>query len=155
MKYEEFITETMQVLSQVLGEEYEIQRNVTLKNNSVEYIGLLIYKDDERSVSPNIYLSTYYQQYLDGIPLTTIVEQILDLYFNSMMQQHLPEVESLEWEDCKDQIIYRLVNFETNQKMLEESPYIPFMDLAITFHYLNDKSDDGIQTMRIDRKSVV
>ena len=39
-----------------------------------------------------------------------------------------------DFDQIKDCICFRLVNLEKNQELLEQIPYIPYLDLAIVFY---------------------
>ena len=56
---------------------------------------------------------------------------------------------SLDYADCQEKIVMRLISFEKNKKMLEETPYIPFLDMAVVFYFLADNDQNGIASIRI------
>jgi hypothetical protein len=45
-----------------------------------------------------------------------------------------------DYEKAKERIVYRLVNYERNRKLLQEIPHIQYLDFAIIFYYLVDTS---------------
>lgn len=51
---------------------------------------------------------------------------------------------AMTFENIQDRIFMRLINFEQNQRLLENVPYIPFLDLAITFYCLIERSEEAI-----------
>jgi hypothetical protein len=53
------------------------------------------------------------------------------------------------FDDIKQNIIYRLVSYDKNRKLLEKIPHIRYLDLAVTFHCLVHDDEDGIGTIRI------
>ncbi len=55
----------------------------------------------------------------------------------------------MDYDSCRQRIIYRLVHAGRNQELLEESPHIPLFDLAITFYVLVSKQKDEIGSIRI------
>ncbi|MCM1105289.1 MAG: DUF5688 family protein [Clostridium sp.] len=112
--------------------EADVSIQKVRKNNGVMLTGLSIFGNG-RNVSPTIYLECYYEQYLDGEPLEEVVEEILTCY-----REHDPQIDFdtdffLDYRLAREQIAYRLISREKNEKLLEEIPYIPYLDLAITF----------------------
>ena len=53
------------------------------------------------------------------------------------------------FDNLKGKIIYRLVNQKMNEVFLRSVPYMPFLDLAITFHILLETSEEGIASLTI------
>ncbi len=56
---------------------------------------------------------------------------------------------SMDINNCMDKIVCRLVSFERNSRLLEEVPYIPFLDMAIIFYCLVTEDENGIGSVRI------
>jgi hypothetical protein len=149
MNYEDFLTTMKDLVKQNFGDEYKVELKHITKNNSVELDSLIILKQNER-ITPNIYLNLYYQSYMEGVPLDRIKNNIINTYSNAVNDKNAEELYiQYEFEEMKSCIIYRLVNFEKNQKLLQEIPHIRLLDLAITFHCLVKNNEDGIGTIRI------
>lgn len=147
--YSEFLKKIQQSVKANLGKDYVVEISQILKNNSIELDCLIIRKDKEK-ISPNIYLNTYYELYMEGQSFADIVNEITQVYAETM-EEGEREALTLRYdlEEMKPWIIYRLVNYKKNKKLLEEVPFVPFMDLAITFHCLVKNTDEGIGTIRI------
>lgn len=129
---ERFAGLTEQAVREAVGGTAEVSVQKVRKNNGIMMTGLSIFVK-ERDVSPTIYLESYYEQYLGGEPMEEIVEEILSCY-----REHDSEISFdtdffFDYELAKEHIAYRLVNREKNRKLLEEIPYIPYLDLAVTF----------------------
>lgn len=149
MSYEDFLTTMRDLVKQNLGEEYKVELKHITKNNGVELDSLIILKKNER-ITPNIYLNVYYQSYVEGVPLDMIKSEIVNLYENTTNDKNIEELYiQYEFEEMKSCIVYRLINFEKNERLLQEIPYIRLLDLAITFHCLVKNNEDGIGTIRI------
>ena len=56
---------------------------------------------------------------------------------------------NMDINNCMDKIVCRLVSFERNSRLLEEIPYIPFLDMAIIFYCLVTEDKNGIGSVRI------
>ncbi|MDO5519980.1 MAG: DUF5688 family protein [bacterium] len=149
MEYNQFVDDVKNCIRVKVDEEYEVKVNRIKKNNSVVLDGIVLFKEGD-TISPNIYLNSYYSRYMDGESVDTIADDIINMYQESKRSQ-APEYEQFEFsfEQVKDKIIYRLINYNKNTKLLEEVPFVRFLDLAITFHCLVKQDEDGIGTIRI------
>jgi len=151
-KYEEFLEKCMEGLKERLGEEYTIQVNTILKNNSITLDGVVILKEGAK-LTPNIYLDQYYVLYEQGESLTEIIDSILQVYTDKVAEKNDVEIQ-FDLESMKDKIIFRLVNREKNQELLSGCPYMDYLDLAVTFHCLIQEQEDCIGTIRITNEHV-
>jgi hypothetical protein len=147
--YTEFLKKIKLSVKRAMGESYTVEINHILKNNSIELDCLIIRKDRDK-VSPNIYLNSYYEIYMEGQSLDDIVGKIVKVYEDTKGEGER-EAFALRYdlEEMKPSIIYRLVNYKKNKKLLEEVPYVSFLDLAITFHCLVKNTEEGIGTIRV------
>ena len=139
--------ECIENLKNQLGEEYNIQLNTILKNNSITMDGVVILKDGAK-ITPNIYLEEYYLLYEQGKSMEEIVSELIHVYFDKVRERSDVDIQ-FTYEAMKSQIIYRLVNSEKNRELLAECPHIEFLDLAVTFHCLVQDEMDSIGTIRI------
>lgn len=149
MKYDQFLKRVKALVKKRMGGGYLVDINHVTKNNSIELDGLIILKNGEK-ITPNIYLNIYYENYLSGECVEDIVDEIIKIYEDTMEEG---EREALcikyEFSEMKSSIVFRLVNYNKNTKLLNEIPHIHFLDLAITFHCLVKDNEDGIGTIRI------
>lgn len=132
-----------------LGEGYQVSVITNLKNNSLEMTGIMIKKEDEK-VAPTIYIDDLLQVYNEKkTNLHEIVKEVISRYQKSMGAVGDIYRITIDWEYCKDKIVYRLISREKNEKLLEEVPYIPFLDLAITFHVIISINESCMQSIKI------
>ncbi len=147
--YKEFKNVLLNYVKVVFGSEVNIEIHNVVKNNSFELEGMIIIENG-KSVSPNFYLQLYYKEYLRGVSIEDIVTDILEKY--DELQNKDFSGFSMNIENCMDKIVCRLVSYEKNSKLLEEIPYIPFLDLAIIFYCLVLENENGIGSVRISNK---
>lgn len=145
--YEEFIAEITNIMKDIMGEDYLVQLHKVIKNNSLELDSLMIRKEGTH-IAPNIYLKPYYHAYLEGAGLDEIAGRIYEVYQSFQAEGKQKKIRYV-YEEMKSKIIYRLISYERNQKLLSTVPHIPYLDLAITFHCLVHNDEDGIGTIRI------
>ncbi len=126
----------------------DVSVNVALKNNGMVKQGILL-KEKNINISPTIYLEEYYQRFLRGERLESIAKEILQIYgkvrFKSPMDANFIE----DYEQIRGSIIYRVINREKNQKLLENVPYKAYLDLAIVYYILFDSTMYGTASMMI------
>ncbi len=130
-------------------DQYEVNLCQVTKNNGHKVTNLQIRKKGE-AIAPLIILRDYYVRYQARIPLDLVLEMICRNYFSGM--ESIEECLKMQpdWEIVKNKIIFRLVNFRKNKKMLKSAPHVPFADLAVTFRWLAGTYEDKVGTILID-----
>lgn len=145
--YYSFVTEITGRVKARMGEEYTVQVHKITKNNSLELDSMVLLKKG-KSFAPNIYLEPYYQSYQEGTGIEELSDRLCSIYQNCTTP-FVDEKFTYTFDEMKNSIIFRLVSFERNEKLLEKIPYIKYLDLAITFHCLVRDDGEGIGTIRI------
>lgn len=148
LNYQDFIKELQKTLYYLIPKNVQMEVQPVLKNNALHMDGLVLHQEG-RTMSPNFCLQEYYQQYITGETVSRLAEHIRVCWENmeEVSQLHIPD---MTFEGCREYIVYRLVNTERNQELLEEIPYIPFLDLAVIFYYLVSQNQEGIGSIRIN-----
>lgn len=134
-------------------EEYQASISHVVKNNSVELDGICLHKHGEQ-LSPTIYLNQFYEEYLEGRPLKSILGEIVSTLNNGVPKLEVPASLYDDYEAIKPQIIYRIVNYQKNREQLASCPYLPFCDLAITFRWLVHVDAYGIASSLITNREL-
>lgn len=152
MELKTFMGQVSERIQKRLGKEYQVTVVANLKNNSTRVNGIVLTQRGNR-VSPTIYIDDLFTQYKEAdMDMDEIEQEIMSRYERSMETVddifHL----DMEKEECEDKIIFRLVSREWNQQWLAEMPYIPFLDMAITFHLVVGISESYMQTIRITKE---
>lgn len=150
MKYFEFIDEMAKKVKLCFDKDVSVEIHKVIKNNSMEYDSLTIIEPG-RNVTPNFYLQNMYRRYVDGIGIDSLVAEIVQAYESGKDNEKYGDL-SLEYDDCQDKIVMRLISLEKNSKMLEDMPYIPFLDMAVVFYFLVDNDEKGIASIRITNR---
>ncbi len=146
-EYSYFINQILTLITQRMGKEYHARILKVTKNNSLELESLVLLKEG-KNFAPNIYLQPYYEAYRQGTGILELVDRICNIY-RSCNTPIVEEGFRYSFEEMKQHIIYRLVNYEKNQQLLETIPHMRYLDLAITYHCLVRDDMDGIGTIRI------
>lgn len=149
MELKTFATLVSEGIRKKLGEEFVISVITNLKNNSVELTGIMFKKIGER-VSPTIYMEDMYDEYRNREKtLSEVIDEMIIRYENSKDKMLELGNFDLDFESSKTKIIYRLVSRKQNKDLLEEVPYIPFLDMAITFHLVVSVNSRYVQSLKI------
>ena len=150
MTYETFSEELQTVLLSKLPEGIFLKVFPVLKNNSLHLDGLLICQKNS-PLSPNFYLQELYQRYQNGNSIQDLVSEMIECWQKTLKQKWGKQLD-LSYENCRKNIVYRLVSAERNKELLEEIPHIPFLDLAVVFYYLVNQDEEGIGSIRISNE---
>lgn len=147
MSYTEFQNQIQELLVLKLPEGYRMEIRQVIKNNDLQLDSLVILSD-EINISPNFYLQQYYQKYLDGAAMETMIQNILETYEKTKQTIGRYSMD-LSFDACRERIVYHLTSNEKNNKRLEKVPFIPFLDMVITFHVLMLEEEKGIGSIMI------
>lgn len=147
MNYQQFIATIQEKLSLHL-EDLEIQIHATLKNNGKERTGLT-FSDKQINLCPTIYLEEFYQQFQNGLPIDDIIESILDIYYDVKFE-HSWQVDSIkDFDIIQKKIVYKIINADKNERLLQTLPYNSYLDFAIVYYILFDIDASGTATIPI------
>jgi hypothetical protein len=150
--YYSFIEAITRKVKEKMGEEYSVRIYKVTKNNALELDSLVLLKEGV-NCAPNIYLNTYYEAYQEGISIKELADRLCNIYQSSSV----PEFNSnftYSFDEMKQFLVYRLVSYDRNKKLLEQIPHMKYLDLAITFHCLVRDDEDGIGTIRITNEHI-
>ena len=132
MNYSSFCDYLLAALLNQLEPETTIVKESIRKNNDVLLDAFIIRVPGSAS-SPVVYLEPLYQNYKDGRSIDKIAHLVI-----SQLKADLPvsmellrSVNSLE--QARDKIAFRLVSRKNNEALLSDTPWVPFLDLAVIF----------------------
>ncbi len=147
MKIEDFMEKVKNSVIEKLGKEYQVTVCKSDKNNGVVCTGLRVQKND-CSVAPLIYLDEHFRQYKNGnTTLSSIVKYVVK---QSRKKSPCVDIQQyLIYENIRKNVVYRLVNTESNRDLLEDIPHLEFLDLSIIFRCLVTQEDIGSASILI------
>lgn len=149
-EYKNFCEMVVNRIEEEFAQDAIVQVNTVVKNNEVAYDALNIIVEGEM-ISPNFYLQQYYEKYREGDTIEEIVFAIAEAYYRSFEEREQINFD-LDFEACKDRIVFRLVSFQRNKQIAPKVPYLSFLDMMITFHIVMQQSKDEIGSVRITRE---
>ena len=142
-----FLEEVLFRIGDYLPEEVEWEITSVRKNNNQRLDGLII-KREEENVSPILYLQPYYEKYMEGEELDDVIQEIM-WQWEKEREIAIEPIELFDFEACREQLFFRLVNFSLNDELWERTPYVPWVDLALTVRWLWEEETDGIRSILI------
>ena len=150
MTYQEFKQNTIHAIQTKLGPNARVFLQDVVKNNDLHLDGLTILSE-QCNISPTIYLNYYYNQYLHGMSLSAIYEDILLRY-----KCHTPKTSVdirffTDFQKVRGNIIFKLINYEQNKSLLQDVPHFRYLDLAIVFNCLIHVGPNNYGTILIYR----
>lgn len=144
MEISEFTEKVRKAMKKELGESCRVECKEVKKNNGVVLHGLLVLPKD-RNVAPTIYLDAFLEAYEAGATFRSIVQRLLDICREDALKERVDMDFFRSFEKVRDRICYRLIGRKGNEELLEDIPYIEFLDLAVCFYYAyhGDSLGDG------------
>ena len=148
MNYQEFLQTIKEQVEEKLPITYTVMIEQLEKNNGLILDGLIIVNPD-LNISPNIYLNPYYHQFLDGISIDDIVDEIISVYHNVVPSQNVDLDVITNFSKAKDKLTYKLVNYEKNKNRLKDIPHYKYLDMAIIFCCIYTHDNESYSSMLI------
>ena len=137
MEYKEFVEYIKMNAGYIAGEGGNITINHVIKNNGCEMDGLVI-MEKGKDIAPTIYLDSFYELYANGENIKNIIRQIEVIYEQNKNNVTFDVNILKHFDTIKDKIVYKVVNYRSNEKLLEQVPHKRILDLAVVFYCLLD-----------------
>lgn len=137
MEYKEFVEYIKMNAGYIAGEGGNITINHVIKNNGCEMDGLVI-MEKGKDIAPTIYLDSFYELYTSGENIKSIIRQIEVIYEQNKNNVTFDVNILKHFDTIKDKIVYKVVNYRSNEKLLEQVPHKRILDLAVVFYCLLD-----------------
>lgn len=119
------------VISDTLKKEVRIVN--PLKPNNVRLYGLSIVEPDSNT-SPVIYLESFFERFLDTDNWAGTVKDILEFYRDNRVEDSFDMNWFRDFSKIRENLFYRLINYEKNQELLSMVPHTRFLDLAKIYY---------------------
>lgn len=152
MELREFAGIVCEGIQKKMGEGFQISVTSDANGFLSERTGIL-FMGKQGDISPAIFIDDLFADYSKkGKDVEGIVREVIERYEKSL--KAVRDVHRLDfaWESCRKRVIYRLMSRHRNRKMLQTMPYIPFLDMAITFHVVVGINQKYMQTIKIDHE---
>lgn len=126
---------------------YESKTIEATKNNGVQLTGFMFGKKGD-TFFPTIYVDdNLMEEYTSGRSIQDMVDKMERDFLKNKTPDFNPE-DFRDWEKVKNNIYLKLVMKEENP-VLDEVPWIPFLDLAVCFYVKAFKDRNGMGTILV------
>ena len=135
MEYREFLENVRKEVESRYDSNVSVTLNHVMKNNGTELDGITIMEKD-KNIAHTIYINSFYDRYREGVSLKAVVSQIIRIYNQNKNSININADYFENYENVRKTIVYKLVNYQKNKKLLEDVPYKRVLDLAVVFYCL-------------------
>ncbi len=135
MEYREFLENVRKEVESRYDSNVSVTLNHVMKNNGTELDGITIMEKD-KNIAPTIYINSFYDRYREGVSLKAVVSEIIRIYNQNRNSININADYFENYENVRKTIVYKLVNYQKNKKLLEDVPYKRVLDLAVVFYCL-------------------
>lgn len=142
MKYEDFVSNLKTKVQQQAGKSVRVELRRVTKNNGIEMDGLSIIEENRR-ISPMIYVGDYFKSYEEGASLAELAAEILKVYEKTKIHVPIDPEFYTDFEKVQDRIVCKLINYEKNRELLKRIPHLSCLDLAVVYYCMLDNPQLG------------
>ena len=135
MEYREFLENVRKEVESRYDSNVSVTLNHVMKNNGTELDRITIMEKD-KNIAPTIYINSFYDRYREGVSLKAVVSEIIRIYNQNKNSININADYFENYENVRKTIVYKLVNYQKNKKLLEDVPYKRVLDLAVVFYCL-------------------
>lgn len=153
MDYLTFMNTMQAKITEQVESDVEVKIHHAVKNNGTERIGF-IFVQQNVNISPAIYLEEFYEQYLQGECLNSLVKSLWEVYEKVRVKQPVSCQNILKFSRIKDKIVYKLIQYEANRTMLKGVPHERILDLAVVYYILLKDTTFGTATLMIKNENL-
>lgn len=134
MTYDHFLICLEQQIQDRLQGRESVRRVRILKNNGVELDGFSYYVEGHKE-RPTVYVNQYYEEETAKERLVQIAELVLKTLRGCRLLDAQGVEQMMDFAAVRDRIFCRLISRERNEQLLSDVPWLPWLDLAIVFHF--------------------
>lgn len=133
MNIEEFRSVVAECITGKTGDRYTLINNDTVKNNGLILHGL-VFRREERVVSPSLYLDDLFDEYEKGKSIDEIAEQLISEEEKAWRGDDFDVDAFTDYDRVKNRLFIKLINTELNEEMLRDIPNRQFLDLSMVVY---------------------
>lgn len=149
MDYSQFKEKVKDALQEHFLGRGEVYYESVIKTNDTKREAVVLWQY-EMEVRPAIYLEDLYSRYRWSGNFKKCVNEVIraceaPVFISEKM---VPR----KWGTAKPKVFMWVVNREWNKEILENAPYVEYLDLAVIFYILIKEEGDLMATLQIDRQ---
>lgn len=132
MTYEEYLVNLEAYMEENLQESEYLEEISVVKSNGNILDGLQ-YFNDERRDHPVVYVNQYYKKEVTEAELSKLASSLLQKLRTARVLDEDKILKLREFEFVKDFIYPKLLNENDNEELLENVPWVEWVDMAVVF----------------------
>lgn len=145
MNKEQFFDEVLEAVKnqipQVLRDEIEVSVREVIKTNDEVLHGISVMLPDT-NCAPTIYLEECYEDYMNGMQIDEIAENIIGTSIAAYKNAPSIEEFALEYEDIQDKLTVQVVDGDMNKGRLKDLIYQPVGNGFVAIPYIVVREDE-------------
>ena len=134
-------------------EKIDVRLQTITKNNGIRRRAMEI-SAGRSGLYPSIYMEPYYTQYQNGMPVSQLADHLLEQCEQYNARREMPRNFFLCYTEVRGSIFCKLINYEKNQKLLQQVPHTRWNDLALVSYYQVDSAIIQDASILISREHV-
>ena len=144
-----------EVQSELIG--YKLEYNEVTKNNGQVLHGVNIRANENSNIAPVLYLDDFYQEYhIGAVSYNETIEKVKAAVINNA-QHVLKHSENIadrivNYNEMKNSIYKRVINYETNKDMLKTMPHKKLSDLAVVYRAKVFSDEEGRGSVAVTKE---
>lgn len=147
---EEFIEKLKDALSEHYSSKGKIVVMEVKRNNNTKVHGLRLDREN-LNMSPILYAEDFFPNYKAGVSLEEILSNIIEVF--DLHQNSFDISDIVDFEKVKNNVTFRVINYERNTEYLQNKPFIRVFDLAVVF-YINLIIDGASGVIAVDNNLI-
>lgn len=133
MTYEYFLIQLENKIRTYLEGDEKVRRVQVLKNNGVRLDGFCYHLEGHKE-QPTVYVNHYYRNGISDREIMDVARLVLQIQRDSRLKKEKELEQILDFEKMKSHIYYRLISRSKNEELLQDIPWIPWLDMALVFY---------------------
>lgn len=150
MDYEKFKKKAAGEIEKMMADGH-IELHEINRNNGVVYAGL-VPVCREAWIAPMIALEGYYEKLCPGMEFGQVIREIWQKYLENRKEPGIDISAFTKWEQAKEHVVVKLVNYGANAGLLETVPHRRFLDLAEVYYHAMPMEGQDLAAILINNR---
>ncbi len=155
MTYEVFVELILQHIRDYLPDELKDAEIVYQKMDKIncQKDCITFYKssDEQRVISPNLYLASYYERYKEGWFLKSVLNSMGETLNEAVREMKTINLKDI-FENLEENVFCKLINTAQNEELLKTLPHRTFNDLSIVYVCYAGEQEDKMLSAPINHE---
>lgn len=153
ISFEEFKNQLKEGIEEFYLGSVTAKEHQVMKNNGLMLDGISVHSPGV-NMAPTIYVNEFYEKYLSGISFKKIMREFIAVYERNRTEYCFEPDNYKDFEKVKNNIVYKLVNYEKNEELLKQVPHRKVMNLAMVYSCIVNDSEFGNASIMIRNEHV-